>query len=91
MKKVTVKLPVDKEDEVPTEVIASAIVSISEGIKKMRSGRLTDKALILLIQHAAPGKKSRFGSKPVSSTEVKVVLEGLESLSATFLKKPAAK
>lgn len=91
MKSVTVKQPAEKEDEVPTEIIASAIVAISEGIKKLKAGRLNDKALIMLIQHAAPGKKSRFGSKPVSATEVKAVLEGLECLSATFLKKPVTK
>lgn len=87
MKKVTVTQPPEKEDEVPTEIIASAIVAISAGVKKLRSGRLTDKALILLIQHACPGKKSRRGYKPVSATEVRAVLEGLESLGATFLKK----
>lgn len=90
LKKLIVKQPEEKEDEVPTEIIASAIVAISQGVKKLRSGRLTDKALILLIQHAAPGKKGRFGSKPVTTTEVKAVLAGLESLAGTFLKKPIA-
>lgn len=87
MRKITVKQPPEKEDEVPTEVIAAAIVVISEGIKKLRAGRLNDKALVLLIQHAAPGKKNKFGSKPVTSTEIRAVLEGLEGLQATFLKK----
>lgn len=91
MRKITVKQPNEKQDEVPVEVIASAIVSISEGIKKLRAGRLTDKALVLLIQHAAPGKKRGFGSKPVSAGEVRAVLEGLDNLEATFLKKKHAK
>lgn len=91
MKSITVKQPNETEDEVPTEIIASAIVAISSGIKKLKSGRLNDKALIMLIQHAAPGKKSNRGYKPVTTGEVRAVLEGLESLSSTFLKKPATK
>lgn len=91
MKNVGVKQPIEKDEEVPTEIIASAIVAISAGIKKLKSGRLNDKALIMLIQHAAPGKKSKRGYKPVTTGEVRAVLEGLESLSATFLKKPVQK
>lgn len=91
MKPAIVKQSIEKEDEVPTEIIASAIVAISAGIKKLKSGRLNDKALIMLIQHAAPGKKSNRGYKPVTTGEVRAVLEGLESLSATFLKKPGIK
>lgn len=41
MKTPAVKQPLEKEDEVPTEIIASAIVAISEGIKKLAPGDLT--------------------------------------------------
>jgi hypothetical protein len=40
--------------EIPTEILADNIKSISESMKKLRSGRLNDRALHLLIQHAAP-------------------------------------
>lgn len=81
------------ENEVPTEVLASSIVEISNGIKKLRSGRLNDRALFLLIQDAAPngGGGSR-GYGKVGIREIKAVLEGIENLEAAFLrKKPAAK
>ena len=56
MKKVIVKQPLKPEDEIPTEVLASAIIDISQGMKKIRAGRLTDRAIILergAIVHSA--------------------------------------
>lgn len=46
MTKITVKQ--DENKPVLVEVMAEAIVAISEGIKKLRSGPLNDRALILL-------------------------------------------
>jgi len=86
MKKIAIKqIP---ENEVPTEILADAIVAISQGVRKLRAGRLNDKALCMLIAHAAPGVGPR-GYKPVSQKEVRAVLDGIDSLEATYLKKPA--
>lgn len=81
----------DSENTVPTEVIAESIVTIAEGMKKLRSGRLNDRALLLLIQHAAPNLPTNgYGNTAkVGMREIKAVIEGLESLEATFLKKKA--
>lgn len=68
-------------DEVPTEVLAQSIVAVSDGIKKLRAGRLNDRALILLIQHSATYK--------LPQVQVKSVLDAIEGLAATYLKKPA--
>lgn len=86
MPKVTVKQ--NPEKEVPTEVLADSIVSIAAGLKKLRSGRLTDKALYLLIQHAAPNAGR--GGGAISQAQIKAVFEGIEALERTFLKKKAA-
>ena len=72
------------EKEVPTEVLADSVIAISDGIKKLRNGRLTDRALLLLIQDAAPS--NRMG-KPISQREIKAVLEGIESLERLYVKK----
>ncbi|MDE2103460.1 MAG: hypothetical protein KGL39_39830 [Patescibacteria group bacterium] len=72
--------------EVPTEVLAGAILAISVGLKQLRSGRLNDKALVLLIQHAAPSF-DKHSTRSVTVSMVKAVLEGIESLEATYLKK----
>jgi hypothetical protein len=77
------------ESEVAAEVLAESIVAISSGIKKLRTSRLNDKALFMLIAHAAPNVGGSRMSKPVSQREVKAVIEGIESLEATYLKKPA--
>lgn len=83
MKKVTVVQ--SKTDPIPTEVLATSIKSISDGIKKLRAGRLNDKALLLLIQHACPSVK-KYGPKP-GMGEVRAVLEAMENLERTYLKK----
>jgi hypothetical protein len=72
--------------EVATEVMAEAIVAISSGIKRLRAGKLNDKALYLLIQHSAPTTAS--GQRIPIST-ITDVIEGLDSLSETYLRKPA--
>lgn len=36
--------------------LADAISEVSQGIRKLRSGRLNNKALVILIQNSCPGK-----------------------------------
>jgi hypothetical protein len=69
---------------VAVEVIAESIVQIAEGIKALRSGKLNDKALFLLIQNACPTKD--YTKKP-SAKEIKAIFDGIESLEAQYLKK----
>ncbi len=80
---VTVKQ--DPAKEVPTEVLADAIVTMAEGVRRLRAGRLNDKALCMLIAHAAPSLPGR-PPKPVSMREVRSVLDGINALEATYLK-----
>jgi len=81
----------DAEKPVPVEIIADSIVSISDGLRKLRAGRLNDRALILLIQHASPMAGAGRLRKPISAKEVRAVLEGIESLEREYLKpKPKA-
>lgn len=83
-KKLTVKQ--NPESEVPMEVLAEAIVTISEGVKRLQATRIADRTLYMLIADAAPV----FGGIPkqrVGIREVKAVLEGIASLEAQHLKK----
>lgn len=80
MAKLAIKQPDAPDDEVPTDVIASALVAISDGVKKLRSGALNERALLLLIQHAIPQT-----DRP-SVKQIKAVLDGAESLKASYLK-----
>lgn len=76
------------QSEVPTEVLADAIIAISDGIKKLRSGRLKERALLLLIQDAAPSpmRGAYRTGKPIPIKTIKAVLEGLDSLRTQFVK-----
>lgn len=77
---------------VPTEVIADAIVAIAEGVRKLRQGRLNDTALFLLIQHTCGTSfgRNRSSSKIPIKT-IKAVFDGIDSLSAEYIRKPVAK
>ena len=82
--KVTENVPLG-EKPVPVELVVQAILSISEGMKKMRSTRLNDRALCMLIAKASP----TYGSYPkqqITASQVKLVFEGIESLEAAYLK-----
>lgn len=80
-----IKVTQDEEKPVAPEIMAQSIVAIADGIKKLRSTRLNDRALFLLIQAASPSV-NRQGSK-VTITDIKAVFEGIESLEKSFIKK----
>ena len=82
MRKITIKQ--DEEKPVPIEIMAQAIRNISLGVSKLRNGPLNNKALLLLIQHATP-TYGRPGRIPIS--QIECVLDGIEALEATYLKK----
>lgn len=84
MKKIVVKQ--NEEKVVPVELMAENILAISQGIKKLIGGPLNEKALVLLIQNAAPSW-GKYPARKVGPNEVRAVLEGIESLEATYLKK----
>jgi hypothetical protein len=84
-KKVTVTQQ-EGADEVPTEVLAQSIAAIAEGVRKLRTGRLNDRALVLLIQHASPSV-GVYKPRKIGTVEVRAVLDGIDALEATYLRK----
>lgn len=75
MRKVEVKQ--QPNEEVPATVMAKSIVEIANGMKKLNSTRLTRRAIVTLIHE---------NSKVARST-IEVVLNNLESLESTWLKR----
>jgi hypothetical protein len=65
-------------EPMPTEVIADSIVAIANGMRKLRAGRLTDKALVILLHHASG----------VGQREIQTVLNAMAELEHTYLRKP---
>lgn len=77
----------NEENPVPVEIMAEAIIAISQGVKKLRAGPLNERALLLLITNAAPmAGKSLYSRTPVSQKHVKAVLAGIEQLEREYLK-----
>ena len=76
------------DEEVPTEVLADSIQAIAVGVRKLRGGRLNDRALFLLIRDAAGsyGPKRRLKSQ-LSLRDIEAVFDGINSLESTFLRK----
>lgn len=71
----------DPAQAVPTEVLAQSIVTIAEGVRKLRRGSLTDSALFLLVQAAAPGRRR------MSLEDIRTVFAGIDNLDAQFIRK----
>jgi hypothetical protein len=75
------KVKVVPGDDPPApEVLAQAIVDISNGVKKLYNTRLTEKTLVLLISHASK----------VTQKDVQAVLSAMYYLDKTYLK-PSSK
>lgn len=84
-----VKIVQNPEKPLPVEVVADAVKAIAQGVRQLRKGPLNDRALILLIQQAAP-HISKYPTQPVTQKMVKCVLEGIDNLEREYLK-PAKK
>jgi len=78
--RVVVKQSVPPADEVTTEILATSIVEIARGIRRLRDGRLTDDALFLLLQPLTGGLPRK---------HIKVVFDAIDRLERTYVKKPA--
>lgn len=64
--------------DVAPEILASAIVSVAEGIKKLRAGRLSDRALLILIQDACPER--------IGIERIRMVIDAMASLQKKYVK-----
>lgn len=80
----------DEKKPIAVEVLAHAITEIAQGVRKLRAGPLNDAALVLLIEHAAPRPSGGYRVTKVGKREIKAVLDGIDALEATYLKKRKA-
>ena len=67
-------------DPLPTEVLEREIVAMAEGVRRLRESRLSDKALLLLIQHATPSHNR------VTQGQIQAVLDAVQNLDRIYLK-----
>ena len=69
----------DPENVVTIKIFEQAIVDISKAMKAMRSGRLGDRAIVLLIQDAV-------GVNAITKVEIRSVLDAIRDLEKLYLK-----
>lgn len=84
--KVSIKQPVEKEDEVPVELLAESIREISAAIVKLRKGPLKEETLLFLIKQNCKPVGKRYPKHTISVKEIKETLRSIETLSHTFLR-----
>jgi hypothetical protein len=76
-----VKQPAPPTEEIAAEVLATAIVEVADAVRRLRSSRLNEKALLLLIQHSIPS-----ADRPTTK-QIKSVLDAAERLKEVYLRK----
>jgi AAA+ superfamily predicted ATPase len=64
----------DGSTPIPAEVIAQALIDISEGMKKLSNGGLKRKAIVALVHDQSK----------ISKRDIEIVLNNLESLRADW-------
>lgn len=79
-KKSTVRVVQDEENPVPAEILADALVAISDSMRRLHNTRLTRKAVVALIHDHSK----------VNKGTIEVVLSNLERLEEIWLKKKVA-
>lgn len=72
------------EDDTTPEVLAQSIVSVAESARKLLSSRLSERAILILIQDAVSGP-------PLRMTDIQLVLRAAANLDGKYLKKQPAK
>lgn len=71
----------DPGERVPTQVLATSIREIADGMKRIRAGDLNDDGLVLLIHHAMPQNRR------VAPETIRLVLDSIEGLGRKYLRK----
>lgn len=81
MSKSPVKIVQDASDPLPTEILATHIRTIAQGIRALRQGpgTLTDRALFLLIKDAAPAT--------IGLREIAAVFAAIDNLEKLYVRK----
>ena len=74
-------IKIKKNEEAPesVELLAQSIIQVAEGFKIIENSRLSQRALIVLLQEG-------IGASKISKKQIKLVLESLPRLKAWYIK-----
>ena len=71
------KIEIPPDENIPTEILAEEIVRLSKAAQALKNSRLTKRAILVLLKD----------STGMSFAQIKLVLEALEDLEKTYVKK----
>ena len=80
-----IKLKKNKENPETPEVLADAIIKISNSLEQLsKLSGLNERALITLVQDSCSMVGNRFNRKPISRSTVEVVFRALKELKGRY-------
>lgn len=82
----TITVKTNEEHPESVEIIADAIIKISDAFEKMSKARLTRRALMLLIHDNCGVTGNRFKKKKPSIKQIEEVLDSVSSLKKAYIK-----
>lgn len=85
MAKKTITVKTKEENPEPVEIIADAIIKVSEAFEKMQKTKLTKRALLLLI-HDNCAWNSGYPRKKPTIKEIEAILDSVSSLKKAYIK-----
>ena len=74
-----IKIKKTEGNEETVELLASSIIQVAEGFKRILSSSLTQRAFIVLLHDA-------LGQTKINKAQIKLVLEALPRLKAWYIK-----
>ena len=63
------------------EKLAEVVDAISVAVTELRESGISEAALVLLIQHAAPACGGKYQKRKPTQSEIRAVMDGMEALS----------
>ena len=87
----TITVKTDEENPEPVEIIAEAIIEISKAMGRINNGRLSKRAIILLIHDNCEWIGKHQGRHKPSQREIEAVLDSISSLQKAYVKQLPAK
>jgi hypothetical protein len=82
----TITVTTDEENPLTVELIAEAIVSISDSMKKINNTRLTRRALILLIAENCDAYHIGRKRMVVNTKTIEIVMKSIDNLKSAYIK-----
>lgn len=82
----TITVKTDEENPEPVEIIADALIKISEAFDKMKSSQLTKRALLLLIHDNCGMAGNTYRRKKPTLAQIEEVLDSVETLKKAYIK-----